>query len=299
METIRAELVVRFDEVARGKHVLNVTAGPDGIPVILALAEKPDYRTRDGCFPKREASRPQRFSVYRLSPSGWSETALEPTRVNYPHVQPLSDGWLLVCSRSSPEGGRNAWVYTEKGSVRSAFAAGDGIEDVQVDPADRIWVSYFDEGVFSGIEPGPAGVARFDSDGSITFRYAQQAGEENLADCYAMNVCSEREAWIRYYTDFPLVRLRDDRVAGRWEDLPARGCKAFAVGGFRVLFSGGYDEDGVVHAVDLASGGQSAWRVADDAGTLLVKAKVFGRRDWLYFWNERGLFRLSGYAPQL
>ena len=78
-------------------------------------------------------------------------------------------------------------------------------------------------------------------------------GSPYISDCYALNVCSGKEVWLYYYTDFPLIQLLDYRLAGTWQDLPVAGSHSFAVGHDRVLFCGGYNKRDRLFLVALQS----------------------------------------------
>ena len=71
----------------------------------------------------------------------------------FPRVQVLPDGEILAAStrcRRWKDGSYdlNARVYRPDGALKSEFCLGDGIEHMQTDTSGRIWVGYFDEGVF-------------------------------------------------------------------------------------------------------------------------------------------------------
>ena len=140
------------------------------------------------------------------------------------HIQPFEDGWLLGERRGK------ATLYDAYGGVRSTLDLGDASEDLQTTPDGRIWVSYFDEGVF-GRGIGQQGLVCFDAAGSALFRYADFAEQNALpmiCDCYAMNVDQMGDVWINYYTDFPLVRLSDFEVERVWREFRVLG-NTFAV----------------------------------------------------------------------
>jgi hypothetical protein len=106
-------------------------------------------------------------------------------------------------------------VLAPNGEAESTFTLGDGVQDVQVSRAGRIWVSYQDEGVFGnygwGAPNGPAplgsaGLVCWDTDGTKVWDFVAPDGLPAIADCYAMNV-SDEAAWACYYTDFPIARV--------------------------------------------------------------------------------------------
>lgn len=132
----------------------------------------------------------------------------------------FSDGTILIVqSRCNGDGenlGRNARRYNPNGQLISAFTLGDGINDVQIDETDTIWVSYFDEGVFGDYTYGePMG-----SDGLVAYSIEGQklwgAGHYEIAECYALNVVHSKEVYFYYYDDFHLVQLDDQQEVARF-----------------------------------------------------------------------------------
>ena len=96
---------------------------------------------------------------------------------------------------------------------------------MQVSEDRRIWISYFDEGVFGNTRLGQSGLVCLDDRGGCDFDFATLVSDEvpSIDDCYAMNVCSNREVRLCYYTDFPLVWLLDGKPEGVWSVGGPRG----------------------------------------------------------------------------
>lgn len=122
---------------------------------------------------------------------------------------------------------------------------GDGIEHVQTTKAGDVWTGYFDEGVYgnlgkSGPEAiGQAGLVRFDRGGKVTYSYDAPSGLGPIDDCYALNVVSNGEVYLYYYSDFRVVQLRNGRVSRHWT-CPVRGAIHLAVFGDFILMTDGY-----------------------------------------------------------
>jgi hypothetical protein len=118
-------------------------------------------------------------------------------------VQRLPDGFLLAGARcwwrrTGVE--ENAATYDWSGRLVRRFTLGDGIADVRTTPNGRVWVSYFDEGIFGNRgwnHPGPPslgepGCVGFDSTGVIRARFdGDTAGAGPIADVYALNVAGD------------------------------------------------------------------------------------------------------------
>lgn len=69
------------------------------------------------------------------------------TRDSIPTVRSFGDGrWLVVASRTRDKA--NARVLTSDGALLDRLMLGDGIEHITIDRDHRIWVGWFDEGMF-------------------------------------------------------------------------------------------------------------------------------------------------------
>ncbi len=293
--TIGATRLFGLAEVIGERHLIAATVGPDLDPVLLSSEREPDDRT-DGpgaTFPKKRGRRPNRFRIHhRVADEVWTTLDLPETDENLHAIQPLGeDEWLLVRGRAEDEGDRNAHLYDASGRHLRSFHAGDGIQDVQATADGRVWVSYFDEGVFSGMGLGGSGLVRLDDCGRCTFRFPGTHGgmPPDIVDCYAMNVASDSETWLYYYTDFPLVRLVDGKVEEVWPEVPVEGSPAFAVRTGMALFAGGYDDRDSL--ILLRPGDKRGTRLAvtDEDGRPLGGFSAFGRRDRLFLQTPEGL----------
>jgi hypothetical protein len=210
------------------------------------------------------------------------------------HVQPFGEGWLLGEAR----GGR-ADVYDRAGRPLRVLDLGDASEDVQTTTKGHIWVSYFDEGVFGG-GIGGHGVVCFDSAGRAKFNYSEFAEQNQLpfiSDCYAVNVVSDEEVWLSYYTDFPLVSIRDfhlDRI------LNGFGCmdRAFALLGESVLFPKCYTrsvgKSQLLRRALSDSGQTETLEAVDDAGVVIDGIfTAAARGPHFYLCTQTALYKLT------
>lgn len=162
----------------------------------------------------------------------------------FPRVDQFPDGrWLVVNARSGGQG--NARVFALDGNEERRIELGDGIERIKIDDQQRVWVGWFDEGVFGNDNwrlpgrkwaPSTHGIAAFDDQGALL----THATLESIADCYALNVFGN-EAWACTYTDFPIWQMLDGRE--RVWPTNLRGTKAIAVSYPHVLAAGGYQDD--------------------------------------------------------
>jgi hypothetical protein len=218
---------------------------------------------------------------------------------------------LLVRSRADAEADHNAHVYGPDGSPLGSFHAGDGIADVQVTEQGHAWISYFDEGVFGFTSLGRNGLVSLGPTGKAVFRFGELIGLAtpvvqpsgaawtrfgdlagpvlgSMADCYALNVCSGKEVWLCYYTDFPLVQLIEGTIAGWWP-MSIHGSHGFAVAGGRVLLGGSYDKKESLFLGDLDTLHFRELTLVGKAKEPLRCFRAFGRRHLLYLATKTAL----------
>jgi len=127
---------------------------------------------------------------------------------HFAQIEQFPDGrWLVVEASHDPQG--NARLFDPDGTQINRFQLGHGIQHVKLDAESRIWVGWFDEGVFGndrwqidGHEwpPSSYGIAAFDDAGILQEVASRQL---DVADCYALNV-QGNQIWACTYTDFPL-----------------------------------------------------------------------------------------------
>ena len=197
-------------------------------------------------------------------------------------------------------GGR-ADVYDAVGRPLRALDLGDASQDVQTTPSGKIWVSYFDEGVYGGGLGSQHGIVCFNSSGNLLFKYFDFAEENELPfidDCYAMNVVSEDEVWLSYYSAFPLVSIRRFQLQRAWRDF---GCmdRAFALFEGAVIFpkcptqiNEGNSE--LLRRTLSESPRTEALEVIDDEGrTIAGQFKAAARGSQIYLWTETALYELA------
>ena len=270
-------------------HQLNIGAKRD--VTLLSLATK--LEPRGG-----RSKGPKNFRVHHWHAGDWHQFDLPPTPQIYYHAQPLGDNYLCVVSRCAPDE-PNVHLFDETGNKLSSFHAGDGIEDVQVAPDGKIWISYFDEGVFGDTPLGAQGLNCFNAAGKRLFGFVNDivnlpAYARGMADCYAFNVASNRDTWLFYYTDFPLVHLREFGLKSVFAPTPEIvGAHAFAVCDTRRLFTGGYQYKSRSFWRDEASKRQVEIEAVDEAGAPVSWNRACGRGADLFLCDEARVRILS------
>lgn len=278
-----------FAEVPRSPDGYALVSTGIGLRGELLFLYAPD-ESRDGVLGHKEQPRWATFPnaqtkgwtplVARLAGGKLQWCALEACDLAHPHVQATSQGLLLVAARSYLDKGvadKNAVLFDSSGKRIDAFCLGDGIEDVQVDEADKIWVSYFDEGVFGnygwgrGTEPmGADGLVAYDISGRRL--WSQSFG---IDDCYALNV-ENGTTNAYYYSDWKLLRVAGDFQWTRYEprspknSRPISRVTALAVHGEQALMLSVQDAGPQIVLVELTTDRPFGWSVSIDAAVDLA-----------------------------
>lgn len=285
---------IDFSELPNDWRVARVAVDWNGGPLVLIEEGKPPRPPReagiDSIVAWRNTPPKARHLIFEDGPFRRAVTFEGSTTLTAFHVQPFEGGWLLGETR----GGTG--VYDEKGKLQRVLDLGDASNDIQTTPTGHIWVSYFDEGVFgSGI--GQHGLVCFDREGKPLFKYSEFAEKNNLPfvdDCYALNVVDEDEVWLSYYTDFPLVLIKNFRLQRVWKDF---GCMArgFALWRDYVLFQKCYTRPSQLLRRGLSDSPQAEpIEAIDEDGTLIGGDFVTaGRGAHFYLQGEAALYELT------
>ena len=175
-------------------------------------------------FPVSVMDDPAGFTLMVLDAGGSARRIELPgVDISCPMAALFPDGRVLLAATRSwwrgPEDfDLNGVIYDPADGSTRRLHLGDGISDVVIDTQGRIWVGYFDEGVFGNLgwsHPGPtglgaAGLVALDDHGEVLWRFNEDQ-TPFISDCYALNVHGS-EAWAYYYTDFEVAR-----VDWRWQ----------------------------------------------------------------------------------
>ncbi len=207
-------------------------------------------------FPDSAAARPVAARITVHTPNLASVIPITDLGLAHITVQPMPGGQFLVAGarcrwrRDGPD--RNGVLYDANGQVVAERVLGDGIGHVLATSSGQVWIGYFDEGIYGNYgwgqantdeSAGAAGIVRFSPRLAPAWhypRYTEVGPWDAISDCYALNV-DDPCAWACYYTDFPVVCIRDDGVTGWHNDV--KGARALAVAGSRVALFGGYGPD--------------------------------------------------------
>lgn len=289
---------LEFSQLPDDWRISNVAVDWSGEPLLLSEEGKPSYdqigSSADAHVAWLRTPPRARHLIYWDGPSRKTLTFENSTRVLSTFVQPIGEGWLLCDGR----GGR-ADICDRRGRTRRTLDLGDAIKDVQTTADGKIWVSYFDEGVYGG-GLGQQGIRCFGPSGHPMFEYIDFAKDNDLPlidDCYAMNVTSEDEIWLSYYSAFPLVAIRSFRLLRVWENF---GCipRAFALLEGAVVFSECYtprQEDSRLLRRTLSQSPKSELLAPfDEQGQPIVgRFRTAARGSRFYLWTAAALYEMA------
>lgn len=205
----------------------------------------------------------------------------------------FTDGSLLIAQSWCPKRGdyivKNAKRYNLKNELLDEFTLGNGINFLQIDDTDTIWVGYSDEGVFGNRgwdKPmGRDGLIAYSKNGKKLWGAKHYA----IADCYALNVINSKEVYFYYYADYKLVKLTDMKESA-----------CFQVEGEDTLEQFAFDEKGLIGEIDLFTmmrfqiQGNSIipkeeLQLTDEKGNPLTGTRLL-RGNRIYVIEEEGIF---------
>jgi hypothetical protein len=302
----------RLEPAEAGDELVTASVGPDNAAIalwaapaaaeaLLARTEVPGWAT----FPNARADQVA-VRVTRHDPTRVSVVEIHDLDIAHAMVQPLPGGRTLVVGARCqwrPEGPeRNAVIFDANGRKVAEGTLGDGIEEVLATPSGRIWVGYFDEGVYGnygwggpGPEPiGSHGLVQFTDAFEMLWQYPYDAEGGAISDAYALNVDAET-AWSCYYTDFPVVRI-DAGLVQTWKNTGSSP-RAIAVSETRCAMLGGYGADRNRLLVgQLTPGGFEPTHRAEvtlPGHVQLPRHRVVARGATLHFFMESDWYSLS------
>ena len=188
--------------------------------------------------------------IWTFDGTGLVAGPIFPLLTPFPRIDRFPDGrWLVASVRKWPD--LPDRILDEAGSEISRLTLGDGIMQMKIDASDRIWVGWFDEGVFGNetwrvpdLEwpPSAYGLAAFDSAGKVLRVSSGSVPEEQIADCYALNVIGD-QVWASTFPGSP-ISMSNDGAAFRWWRTTLDGSLALAVAAPYFLAAGGFGDEG-------------------------------------------------------
>ncbi len=221
------------------------------------------------------------------------------------HLQRFVDGrWLVVDSRTE-DFEPNAHIFTPDGTFSHAFYAGDGIETVLIDAADRIWIGYYDEGVFgagdyppghAAREFGPNVLVRLDDHGQMEFAFNYAARGRKIWAIYALTSDDDNRIWLSALSErvfAPALASVDGQAIEFTLDRAPDGGAAISVASDHFVFFGGSDHPCMVTIVERASRRLRLIQLRDSDDRPLSPALVATRGGMAVALHDDALYRLD------
>ncbi len=195
-ETVTATQICDLTDALEGRHFHWLSIGAKRDVLMLSL-EEPVQNSGSALKIKNKS---HHFNLHRWHNQVVQKIELPPTQQVFYESQMMGkESYLCVAGRCDKEED-NAHVFNNNGKLLYSWHVGDGVEDVQTTTNQEVWVSYFDEGVFSGMQLSGQGLNCFDAQGQVIFGFlTDTVGKAGfICDCYALNVASNNDTWLFY-----------------------------------------------------------------------------------------------------
>ena len=248
----------------------------------------------------------QQLTLAITKASGWDIFEFDDTDIRFPTFDIFRDGRIFVadsrCSwRSKNDFDRNGFPFDAQGKLKTQILVGDGVKELFVDDAERVWVSYFDEGIFGnngwgqrGAEPvGASGLNVFSSNSEILWRYIPPTENLRIDDCYSLNVF-DRGAYIYSYSAFPVCKIDEQYSVKSWKTDLA-GCTNLVVFDNYVLLRSAYGDQRNVAYFGCCEAG--ALRIINKIeltlppGSQVGNGQFVSRGASIYYFDDEAWFR--------
>ncbi|WP_053366321.1 hypothetical protein [Bacillus sp. FJAT-27245] len=249
---------VDFKNDLKGYSLVSASLGPSGEICILGVNKVPERM--NGMFPPVQTENSHKYKAIIIGKGYKQEVKIPKQRWNYHFIQLIDKNHiLLACGRArlykNGEFDLNGKVFDMDGNLVREFLLGDGIQNLYVTRENKIWTSYFDEGVFGNYgwdDPiGAWGLRAWDSNGNEVYTYPNN-DPHFISDCYALNVAAEEDVWFYFYTEFELGRYNKGSIEYFQPDIA--GSDGFIVYEEYFLFRGGYDDRNQYNLYKLGPG---------------------------------------------
>lgn len=302
---IKANLIIDLAQYnSENMKLISISTTHGNELLLLYLTGTDDYyEIRNGArFPKIK-THSHNYLIFKIKDSNLVRYDIKNQNYNYHFVQMLPENEiLLVCARSQLRSKNdydlNAKVFSTDGKLKREFLLGDGINNIQTNSNGEIWVSYFDEGIFGnfgwgnfdGENPiGNSGLIQSDKNGKFLYKYSPDGNLDIIEDCYALNLVSEKEIWCCYYSQFPLVCIRDNKIYDYW-NCQIKGADGFLIFNNYAFFRGGYDKNNTYSLFELNKNHKmkaiSKYKILDEMNKTIHTNEIFTRGNLMYLLNK-------------
>jgi hypothetical protein len=216
-----------------------------------------------------------------------------------------SDKYCLACHsktdafRNSIE--KNCEIYDSNGKLLNVLDIGTGINDIQTNGRQELWVSYSDNGIYGANNGDNDHIERnglncFDINGNILYMYDSRP---YIDSCDSLNVCSDNEILINIYcgsveTWFALSKIGNKKAEKvlEWRN----STKFIATSGNMVFVENNDGKDNIKSKFSLINienynGEGIDYEFFNENNERLHC--VHAQKDNLYFWKDNNLYKYS------
>lgn len=213
------------------------------------------------------------------------------------HAQRLPDGGYVLAHARAKKGEHNLERFDPSGRFVDSFAIGDGVAHLAVDRRGRIWVGYFDEGIFGGDPLSACGLSRFDLSGHLDYQW-DGATHGRIDDCDALTLDDHDAAWICPYSDYFVATITEADTRTILPKAPVSIISGLLVGGGYMGFLGGMDFHGagdrggfIIHVAPEGSRVEELPKVGPDPtpkdSIVTIVSQATGRRTQVQLLDEQ------------
>lgn len=254
------------------------------------------------------------FKLLMLDGESLKEIKLPPLNFAFPRVDLLSDGSLVIVNarahwKSKHEHDLNGLIHDPASGRQIRFYAGDAVQGVGIDGKDRIWISYFEEGINQvalrrradgslGIREGSGLIAReglncFDRNGKLIWQHDQH--ERYIYDCTALNVTADATHFV-FSSDFDIGTVTSNFATG-YRKAGLNECCGLAVSSDRALLVRGFR--GSVRSVyftnldSTSAFGLKKCQLVRPNGQALKTGHAVGRGSTLHLFTKKEWYRVA------
>lgn len=294
---LRAQMVFDFSDYRKGLTIKQLSVGAERDPLIWLdniefEKHAMEFRTY---YQELVDSGKAKHKVVHLCKDEVREVLIPQIPRASVVVQPFTDIGYLVAATRCMKDELNAWIVNCHGEVVSKFRLGDAIECFQVTKQGKIWLGYFDEGVYGDDPLSKLGFSCFDQAGNLLYPSSKAETLGRMAR--GLNVESEDTVWLSPLDSDGWYKLIDYEIAETFKRDPENVSGDFAV--FHNLTCWAPDLPCIFsHSsrftlFDLATSQESHFNLVDDHSRVIKPTLCAGRGSDLFVLEGSKLYLID------
>lgn len=202
---------------------------------------------------------------------------------------------------------KTAKVFNFNNELKREFPIGFAIERLQANNNGDVWVSYYDQAIFSvNTSIGKSGLVCFDKYGTINLKYdynflvsqgIDKYKNYKIIDTDGLNVLSNNEIYCCHWTEenFQVMRLINNSAIKIWKS-PIIGFESCSIWEDYLLVSGIYQDKKnfkLFKMIDNDLKLINTYQFISNNGQIIENYKSDSRSDLLYLFNDRYIYIIS------